>query len=135
MAKNSENFGPGFQSSTSRLFRGEYILISVVVLAYLIWNFKSGIGWSELTILIFFAILPDLFAFIPIGLYSSKESRGGSWPPWGARLYNIFHTILFWALIFAIAWAFLRVPYLPLLGWLIHITVDRSLGYSLRDTH
>jgi len=132
LSKDRKGFGPGFQSSTARLFRGEYALISLVIVAYLLWSYRSWIGWINLVVLIFFAILPDLLAFIPIGLHSSREAERGSWPPWGASLYNTFHTILLWALVFTVAWIFLRAPYLPLLGWLIHITVDRSFGFTLR---
>jgi hypothetical protein len=131
LAKKNKSFGPGFQSSTSRLFRAEYALISLAIAAYLVWSYRMGIGWIALAFLIFFAILPDLVPFIPIGLYSSREIEG-SWPRWGPSLYNAFHTILLWALVFGIAWILLEAPYLPFLGWLLHITVDRSLGYTLR---
>jgi hypothetical protein len=132
MSKNSKSFGPGFQTSTSRLFRGEYGLISLAIAAYLVWSYRSGIGWITLIVLIFFAILPDLASFIPIGLYSTREVERGSWPSWGPALYNTFHTILLWALVFGIVWILLQAPYLPLLSWLIHITLDRSLGFTLR---
>ena len=129
---DKNDFGPGFQSSTSKLFRAEYALISLVIVAYLVYNYRSGISLPDILALIFFGALPDLAAFIPIGAASSKEKN--TWPQWGASLYNLFHTILLWALVFALFWFVLRSPYAPLLGWLLHITADRSAGYSLRDT-
>jgi hypothetical protein len=129
---NEKRFGPGFVSSTSRLIRGEYALIAVATLAYLVWSYRSGIGLIPLSALIFFAVLPDLVSFIPIGLFSTRELEKGEWPSWGSSLYNAFHTILVWAAVFGVTWVLLGNPYLPLLGWLIHITADRSAGYSLR---
>ena len=124
-------FGPGFQSSTSKLFRAEYALISFVIIAYLVYNYWTGIGWLDILALIFFGALPDIGTFIPIGVASSKKK--GAWPSWGSSVYNTFHTILLWALVFALFWFVFRSPYLPLFGWLLHITVDRSVGYSLRE--
>jgi|SRR5579862_3062587 len=132
MTDSKKGFGPGFQSATSRLFRGEYALISLVIVGYLVWSYRSGISWVALAVLIFFAILPDLVPFVPIGLYSSKDAEKSAWPSWGAALYNTFHTILLWALVFGIVWIVLGAPYLPLFGWLLHITLDRSMGFTLR---
>jgi len=132
-APNGKSFGPGFQSSTSRLIRGEYALITVAILGYLVWSYRSGIGWVALGTLVFFALLPDIISFIPIGLFSSHEPEKDTWPSWGSTLYNACHTILVWTTIFVVAWVLLGNPYLPLLGWLIHIMADRSLGFSLRN--
>jgi hypothetical protein len=134
ISSNERGFGPGFQSSTSRLFRAEYALISVTIVAYLVWSYHSGIGRANLVVLLFFGALPDLASFVPIGLASSKGTdKETKWPSWGADVYNLFHTILIWALVFASVWILLRTPFLPLLGWLLHITVDRSVGYTLRS--
>jgi hypothetical protein len=107
-------------------------VISLAIIAYLVSIYRSGIGWIDLVTLLFFGALPDLVSFIPIGLTSSNNSEG-AWPSWGASLYNLFHTILIWTLVFAIAWILLRAPYLPLFAWLLHITIDRWVGYTLRS--
>jgi len=132
LTDSKKGFGPAFQSAISILFRSEYALISLTIFGYLVWSYRSGITWVDLTALIFFAILPDLAPFVPIGLYSSKGLEKGAWPSWGSALYNTFHTILLWALVFAISWVVLKSLYLPLFGWLLHITLDRSAGSTLR---
>lgn len=75
-------------------------------------------------------LFPDIIAFIPIGISSSRQT----WPRWGGYLYNTVHNLLIWGLVFASAWIFLHTPYWPLFGWLGHITADRALGFGLRET-
>jgi hypothetical protein len=122
----SQGFGPEFQDARSRLYRSEYAAISIALLGYLVWRaLYFGLDVSQT---VFWAIFPDLASFVPIGLSSKRKE----WPGWGANLYNAFHTILVWGGFFAAIWLLLRVPDLPLLGWLGHITADRALGYGLR---
>lgn len=120
-------FGPGFQSSGSRLYRAEYAAVTVVILAYLFyrWLYLGGLDWPST---IFWAVFPDLVAFIPIGLSSKKRE----WPQWGSYLYNVPHTVLAWGLAFAVLSFALGAPYWPILGWLGHIATDRAVGYGLR---
>ena len=122
-------FGPEFQGSRSILYRTEYGVLTIALLAYLIWRGSvfGGIDWFHV---VFWAIFPDLGAFIPIGLSSQRKT----WPPWGAGLYNFFHTILIWGVAFLAAWIALGAVYWPLIGWLGHITADRAMGYGLRST-
>jgi hypothetical protein len=110
-ATDKRSFGPGFQNSTSRLFRAEYALISLAIIGYLVWSYHSGIEWRNLAILVFIAAFPDIAAFIPIGIGTSKNSDKGAWPKWGADIYNLFHTILLWALVFGSVWLLLRTPF------------------------
>ena len=128
MGNPTPSFGPGFQDARSWLYRAEYAAITLVILGYLVWRsiHFGGIDWLEV---LFWIIFPDLAAFVPIG--ASSQSK--EWPPWGANLYNFFHTILIWAAAFALAWLALGSAYLPLLGWLGHITADRAVGYGLRQ--
>lgn len=122
----STGFGPGFQSAQSRLYRIEYGAISAAVVAFLVWYPHLGIsGWLQVA---FWFLFPDLASFIPIGLSPQRKE----WPSWGANLYNVFHTIIIFGAAFAALWALFGVPYWPLLGWLGHITVDRTSGYGLR---
>lgn len=123
----SSQFGPGFQSATSRLYRAEYAVASIAIIGYLIWRTFNlgGIDWLEV---IFWAAFPDLAAFIPIGASSKRRE----WPSWGATLYDIFHTLLIPGIAFVVLWATLGFVYWPLFGWLGHITVDRASGYALR---
>jgi len=123
----SGGFGPGFQQVGSRIYRVEYAAASVAILSYMVWRtfYGGGLEWLQV---IFWAAFPDLAAFIPIA--ASSERR--RWPSWGANLYNVFHTLLVWGAVFAGIWLAAGVVYLPLLGWLLHITTDRSAGYYLR---
>jgi hypothetical protein len=122
-------FGPDFQNAGSRLYRIEYAGITVAILAYLVyrWLYLGGVDWLSTA---FWAIFPDLAAFIPIGLSPSRRE----WPAWGAPLYNAVHTLLSWGFSFSLIWFALRTPYWPILGWLGHITTDRAVGYGLRTS-
>ena len=121
-------FGPGFQDARSALYREEYAAVTLALLAYLIWRslHLGGLDWLQT---IFWAVFPDLAAFIPIGASSKRRV----WPGWGASLYNLFHTLLLWGLFFGASWIFLKGVYWPIFGWLGHITADRALGYGLRQ--
>jgi hypothetical protein len=123
----SAGFGPDFQEAGSRLYRAEYAAITLAVAGYLLWRtfYAGGVDWLQV---VFWAVLPDLAAFVPIG--ASSQRKG--WPSWGPYLYNLFHTPLSWGLVFVVLLAVLREPYWPLLGWLGHITADRAVGYGLR---
>ncbi len=120
-------FGPDFQGARSKIYRAEYAGVSAAILAYLVyrWLYQGGLDWLGTA---FWAVLPDLAAFIPIGLSSKRRE----WPSWGAVLYNVFHTVLVWGAVFVLAWAVLGTPYWALFGWLVHITADRAAGYGLR---
>ena len=123
----TQGFGPGFQDARSRLYRAEYAAISLAIIGYLVWRgvHLGGVGWLQVA---FWAVFPDLVAFVGIGLSSKRRE----WPSWGPGLYNLFHTVLLWGGAFAACWVATGVVYLPLLGWLGHITVDRASGYGLR---
>lgn len=119
-------FGPGFEDARSPLYRLEYAALTAALLRYLIYRtfFLGGLDWLST---VFWGVFPD-FVFIPIGM----SARRKEWPPWGARLYNVFHTVLLWGAVFVFAWALLGMTYWPLLGWLVHISLDRAVGYGLR---
>jgi hypothetical protein len=123
-------FGPGFQDARSWLFRTEYSAILIAIVAYLIWRtfYLGGVDWLQV---LFWAVFPDLVSFVAIGAFSKISE----WPTWGANFYNLFHTILTWGLVFAATWAVFSALYWPLLGWLVHIMMDRAVGYTLRETH
>ncbi len=120
-------FGPGFQDPQSRTYRAEYAVATITLLSYLIWRslYFGGVDWLQTA---FWAVFPDLAAFIPIGASSNRRA----WPSWGANLYNSFHTVLVWGLAFSSTWVFFGSIYWPIFGWLGHITADRALGYGLR---
>lgn len=123
----SSEFGPGFQDARSKLYRAEYAAITFAILSYLVWRsiYLGGVDWLQF---VFWAVFPDVAAFIPIGASSKRRE----WPSWGSSLYNFFHTLLIWGVAFAALSLALGVVYLPLFGWLGHITADRAVGYALR---
>ena len=101
----------------------------MAILAFLVytWRYQGGLDWPTT---VFWILFPDLVAFIPIGLSSKRKE----WPAWGSYLYDVSHSLLAWGLAFVASWLVLGAPYLPLLGWVGHITADRALGYGLRST-
>lgn len=123
----SSGFGPGFQDIRSRLYRAEYAAITLAIIAYLVWRtfYSGGIAWLQV---VFWVVFPDLVSFIAIGLSSKRKE----WPPWGADVYDLCHTVLVWGAAFGASWGILGGIYWPLMGWLGHITADRAVGYGLR---
>ena len=122
--------GPRFQNARSPLYISEYAVITIAILAFLVWRYLYAPGGVDAIEVVFWVIFPDLAAFIPIGIASKK----GAWPAWGAYVYNFFHTILVCVAVFAILWVILKTPHWELLGWLGHISTDRAVGYGLRET-
>ena len=122
-------FGPDFLEAGSRLYRAEYAALSVAVVGYLVWR---GLSLEEVNVVqtLFWVVFPDLVAFVPIGVSGNR----GEWPSWGAYVYDAVHNLITWGLVFAAAWFVLGVPSWPIFGWLAHITVDRTMGYGLRQT-
>jgi len=49
---------------------------------------------------------------------------GGPRLDWVFGLYNCFHSLLIFGLVFAAAWIIARGPVRELLGWLLHIVID-----------
>ncbi len=128
--KEKKKFGPKNLDTGSRLFRIEYAVISLGILAYSIWIAIYGQGLDILQF-IFWGVFPDLVAFIPIGLAMKKTKK---WPSWGSNLYNTVHHIGLWALVFVALFAIFQRPNWALLGWIFHINVDRAVNYSLRQS-
>jgi len=125
--QRSAGFSPPFKDIHSRLCRAEYAAASIAIVYYVGWRTFNGGGVDWLQV-VFWAIFPDLAAFVPIAITSERRV----WPWWGGNWYNIFHTFLVWGAVFAGFWLVIGAPYLPLLGWLLHITTDRATGYYLR---
>jgi len=82
-----------------------------------------------------FGVLPDLFAFtVPFWvmiLGGQGFDRPSAEPPhmYGTdsyvyQLYSISHSVVIFALVFGLVWLLKRRPYLPMLGWPLHILVD-----------
>lgn len=78
----------------------------------------------------FWGVFPDLFAFgitfitiipsIISGNFTGRPSGMGL----PAELYQYSHSIVIWAIIFAISWLIWKKPQLALFGWALHILID-----------
>lgn len=125
-------WGPGFVSLDSWPYRIEYGVASVALLA-IVFGWRMAIlrefPVSDVLLFVLFFLLPDIVAFVPIGV---SRPPAGHWPRWGPTLYNGVHSLLVWAAAFLLAWLLTGAVLWPLLGWAAHITVDRSVGYHLR---
>lgn len=123
-------FGPAFLSLHAWPYRLEMGLAFAALLIVLFYWRAFLVGDLDILLTVFWFLFPDLLAFIPIVL----ATRGGrGWPRWGPTLYNLPHSFLVWAAVFA-AWSLLvGSPVWPLLGWAAHIAVDRAAGYYLRS--
>jgi len=125
-------WGPGFLRLNSWIYRAEYGAATVAILALLLgwrWIMLHDLPLPSLLLVVFWAIWPDLAAFVPIGI-ASRGSR--DWPSWGPALYNSVHNLLLWGAVFLL-WSFLAGQIVwPLLAWAGHITADRAVGFYLR---
>jgi len=120
--------GPPFLRLTSWPYRAEMAAATLAILALFVWR-GLYVGDLDVAATVFWFLWPDLAAFVPIG---AAMARGRAWPSWGSRLYNAFHTFLVWGPVFLI-WSYVAGGMVwPLLGWAMHITMDRTVGYYLR---
>ena len=89
--------------------------------------------WDRVNPWFFWALLlaPDVLGYLPASLMGAAPEKGAL-PPRGVWLYNLWHTyVLPLPLGAALFVATGAVPW-SLLGWLIHVTLDRTLGFGLR---
>ena len=126
-------WGPGFLRLNSWVYRAEYAVATIAILVLLFgwrWLILDALPWTSLALVAFWAIWPDLAAFVPIGI-ASRGSR--DWPSWGPVLYNSLHNLLFWGAVFVV-WSYLtgQIAW-PLFAWAGHITADRAVGFYLRS--
>jgi hypothetical protein len=128
----SPRWGPGFLRLNAWPYRAEYVAATVALLVYLVVGrglVAQDLGVAGALATLFWFLFPDLAAFLPIG----AAARGpGGWPSWGATLYNVVHSLLVWGALFALWTLVAHGPPWPLLGWALHITLDRAAGYHLR---
>lgn len=78
-----------------------------------------------------FLAAPDLFGLVPAMLIGRAPAKG--WlPPRGVAVYNVWHTFTVPILAWVVALLLLPLDPWPLLGWLLHVSLDRTIGYGLR---
>lgn len=109
------------------LHRTEYLALALVLVGVAIVA-KDQLGWTFWL----FLLAPDLFGLVPASFMGPASARGYL-PPRGVWLYNIWHTFTPPLVIAVTLYLLIQVasPW-PLLGWAMHISVDRLLGFGLR---
>ena len=109
------------------IHRSEYLALALVLVGAAIVT-KDQLGWAFWL----FLLAPDLFGLLPASFMGSAPARGYL-PPRGVGLYNVWHSFTPPLVIAVTLYLLIQVasPW-PLLGWLIHISVDRLLGFGLR---
>ncbi len=121
--------GPPFARLSTWPYRAEMLALTLGLIAVLFYWRLLVVHDLDVVWTVFWILWPDLAAFIPIGLASAG---GKGWPAWGSSLYNVVHTFLTWAAVFALWGLWTGTIAWPLLGWAGHIAADRASGYYLR---
>ena len=102
----------------------EYVVLALVL---------AGIAYlqrDQLGVLFWILLLgPDIG--IVVAPLLGPMPGGGRLPARAVPIYNAFHTVTVPVLLWVAALAIGADPW-PLLGWLIHISADRALGFGLR---
>jgi hypothetical protein len=104
----------------------EYLALSLLLIGAAVWQKDQITLWFW-----FWLLAPDIFGYVPAFLFGRPPAKGYL-PPRAVWLYNLWHNytlpIVVWiALLLLIA----GNPW-PLVGWLLHISLDRLVGFGLR---
>jgi len=104
----------------------EYLALSLLLIGAAVWQKDQITAWFW-----FWLLAPDLFGYVP-AFFFGRPAAKGYLPPRAVWLYNFWHNFtLPVALFAALLLLFAGNPW-PLLGWLLHISVDRLMGFGLR---
>ncbi|MFC0112842.1 DUF4260 family protein [Kibdelosporangium aridum] len=110
--------------------RVAWAALALFLLAFLIFEVVKHGGWSWATALALF-IAPDLTMFIDV-----RSGGDGRLSPKAVPFYNAVHRP--WIpLVVLVGYSFSDLDMVPLftagLAWLLHIAMDRTFGYGLRN--
>lgn len=122
--------------SHMNLIRASWTVLAVALLGFAIFE-SVKYGWVAAAVVIAFAVMPDVAL---IGAFREP----GLMRPSHVRLYNLLHTPWIPLALIAVS---ITVPLPPLglglrgglqlflagLAWLLHIAIDRAVGYGLRE--
>ena len=104
----------------------EYLALSLLLIGAAVWQKDQITLWFW-----FWLLAPDIFGYVPAFLFGRPPAKGYL-PPRAVWLYNLWHNytlpIMSW---FALLLLFTGNPW-PLVGWLLHISLDRLMGFGLR---
>ena len=105
----------------------EYGVLFVVLVGLAVWQRDELVAWVFWPLL----LAPDGLGYGPAPLMG-KVPEKGALPPRGVWLYNLWHNyVLPLGIGVGMTVVTSAVPW-SLLGWLIHVTLDRALGFGLR---
>jgi uncharacterized protein DUF4260 len=104
----------------------EYLALALLLIGAAVWQKDQITLWFW-----FWLLAPDIFGYVPAFLFGRPPAKGHL-PPRAVWLYNLWHNytlpIALWV---ALLLLFTGNPW-PLLGWLLHISLDRLMGFGLR---
>ena len=103
----------------------EYLALSLLLIGAAVWQKDQITAWFW-----FWLVAPDLFGLLPAFLFGASPAKGYL-PPRGVWLYNLWHNFTLPAVLWIALLLIAGNPW-PLLGWMLHIAADRTLGFGLR---
>ena len=104
----------------------EYLALSLVLIGAAVWQKDQITAWFW-----FWLLAPDLFGYVPAFFFGRPPAKGHL-PPRGVWLYNLWHNFTLPVALFAALLLLVAGNPWPILGWLLHISVDRLMGFGLR---
>ena len=106
--------------------------IHVVEYAVLAFAFAGAayVQRDQLGVLFWVLLVGPDIGLVTAPAFGPMPGRGRL-PPRAVPVYNFFHTFTIPVLLSMGAWVGGLAPW-PLLGWLVHISADRALGFGLR---
>lgn len=116
----------GLLTAPPVLRRIEYGLLLAALVSLAFWQRDLLTGWFW-----FWLLAPDLLGLLPASLMGTAPERGVL-PTRGVWLYNTTHALVLPLVASAAGLVLSGQPPWPLLGWLIHVAADRTVGYGFR---
>lgn len=104
----------------------EYLALSLLLIGAAVWQKDQITAWFW-----FWLLAPDLFGYVPAFFFGRPPAKGHL-PPRGVWLYNLWHNFTLPVALFAALLLLVAGNPWPILGWLLHISVDRLMGFGLR---
>ena len=104
----------------------EYLALSLLLIGAAVWQKDQITAWFW-----FWLLAPDLFGYVPAFFFGRPPAKGHL-PPRGVWLYNLWHNFTLPVALFAALVLLVAGNPWPILGWLLHISVDRLMGFGLR---
>jgi len=104
----------------------EYLALSLLLIGAAVWQKDLITLWFW-----FWLLAPDIFGYVPAFLFGRPPAKGYL-PPRAVWLYNLWHNYTLPAVIWIALLLLLAGNPWPLVGWLLHISLDRLMGFGLR---